>query len=265
MRLYRYRKVNIFLTTEILKDELYLWSLNQQNDPNEGRLLFENNLNKQALFESLKNTRNLINTGKVKWKDWLISEKEKQYYNDIQNSSDSELGILAEKSLLRGDYDEKGIQLIKDRYKKMTDNLVMACFSTKKNCPVMFAHYADNHSGVCLEYEVDIRDFFKVNYVENYPKLQIFNPDQNLIIKNRMLTKHKDWEYESEYRLILYNRQPGIYTNKRILLKSVYFGINCTEATRKQIKTIAAQKKDKPKLYSVNVNDNTFEMQYNTY
>lgn len=266
MRLFRYRKGNIeYLTSELLKNEFYLWNLNQQNDPFEGRLLFLNNLSEKAVLQGLKNTRSAIQRGTIKWKDWLITKEEKENFLKIKNSSDKELELLAKKSIHRGDYNENGIALIKERYRRMTDKVVMSCFSTKQNSPIMFAHYADNHKGVCLEYEVDSKDFFKVNYTEDYPKLELFNPMPDSVIKYRLLTKHKDWEYESEYRLIQYNREPGTYSHQRIKLKAIYLGLNCEEKTKKEIKTIIANKKDELEIYSLSLPDDDYELQYTPY
>lgn len=265
MRLFRYRQPNTYLMEEIQDRELYLWNLNQQNDPFEGRLLFENNLSKNAVLQNFMNIRNAMRSKQVNWKEWLISKEEKEWYLSLQNASDKELELLVERSIERGDYNEKGIEIIKNRYHKMTDHLVMACFSAKKNCPIMFAHYAKNHSGVCLEYEVDKRDFFEVNYVEEFPKMKIFNPDEGSAIKHRMLTKHEDWAYEKEYRLILYNRKPGAYKNDRISLKKIYFGLKCSEETKTQIKEIVLPRKDPVELFTLSIMDDQYKMKEYPY
>jgi len=84
-------------------------------------------------------------------------------------------------------------------------------------------------------------------------------------MKYRLLTKHKDWEYESEYRFILYNRKPGNDTVERIDLKGIYLGLNCEEETKQRIKSMAEQRKDNVKIYSLNLSDNEYQMQYQPY
>jgi len=77
---------------------------------------------------------------------------------------------------------------------------------------LMWAHYARNHTGFCIEYaRDDIKHNFlnhcmcrPVNYSLKYPNL---NQELDTLGVN-IYTKSKDWEYEKEWRLV--SKRDGI-------------------------------------------------------
>ena len=88
------------------------------------------------------------------------------------------------------------------------------CFSEKCDNQLLWAHYGDNFSGICLQLNFTSMDtasklsVHKVKYVDQTPILNIFdyfiNPYKYLtsLIKS-MTVKNTDWTYEQEWRLIL--------------------------------------------------------------
>lgn len=68
----------------------------------------------------------------------------------------------------------------------------------------MWAHYASNHFGFCLEFDTNNSLFgraYKVRYIDAINKIDIVETDTNVHF-NSLLTKTTDWQYESEYRII---------------------------------------------------------------
>lgn len=88
------------------------------------------------------------------------------------------------------------------------------CLTPISNSTLMWSHYAERHSGICLEFGVD-NDLFssalEVVYRAEYP---IWIPHQIAARREQslamILTKASDWCYEKEYRLIS-RRLPGDY------------------------------------------------------
>lgn len=88
----------------------------------------------------------------------------------------------------------------------------VSCFSGEKaarNSDLMWAHYADNHRGFCIEYEYDEREFslFAVTY-SSHPimasaKEFLFTPDE--IFVRLLTTKSVEWMYEDEWRIVEIN------------------------------------------------------------
>jgi hypothetical protein len=81
------------------------------------------------------------------------------------------------------------------------------CYSTNWYNILLWSHYADNHKGMCLVFEVseeNINNLHKINYQNNFPEINYLD---NLNTREEIIkivtTKSIEWEYESEYREIL--------------------------------------------------------------
>jgi hypothetical protein len=106
----------------------------------------------------------------------------------------------------------------------------LLCFSEDKYNPVQWAHYADNHKGVCLGFEIDEKKLRKVKYVsERLVKETLKQPDCN---EKLLTTKFSHWSYEKERRLIIKLSNNSIASQEwrfkefdgGMLLKEVYIG-----------------------------------------
>lgn len=100
---------------------------------------------------------------------------------------------------------------------------------------LMWAHYAGNHSGFCLEFSTNNSLFgraFQVKYIDELNLIDVTN-DNRAAYSNALLSKTTPWSYELEYRVLGESTNsvqglPLVVENKMIfhpnLLKSVIFG-----------------------------------------
>ena len=100
------------------------------------------------------------------------------------------------------------------------------CLATKPNNVLMWAHYADQNKGCCLEYDLlaDTDVFCKIHKI-NYDDATV---SYNYLQNNEgafeaMFHKSKQWEYEEEYRVISIGK-PGPIKLKDGSLTRVIFG-----------------------------------------
>lgn len=121
----------------------------------------------------------------------------------------------------------------------MRNNIFVFCFSEVWNSILMWSHYADSHSGYCVEYDMNlVRSFLIENlYPVLYEKEYIDITNSLIYTRSKPglichLTKAKEWDYEKEWRIIENNQKP-IYLKKA--LKAIYLGINCSQKVRKDI------------------------------
>lgn len=146
-------------------------------------------------------------------------------------------------SYLNDSMEGKGTDLIgdigDDLEKVRCDYRVLAlsetCFS-----PVMWSHYADNRSGICLGFKkgnrLDInnnssfKEAIKVNYVDGRKE---FSADINQAVENDLTYKNKDWTYEREWRIIKQTEEDYMSYNSTDLA-CIVFG----EKTPKMIKKL---------------------------
>ena len=141
-----------------------------------------------------------------------------------------------------------------DEYKR---TFKIACFSERNDINPMWAHYGDNHKGICIEYNFNDNENFKdqcmpINYVKNTNNNTVIEKFQNgSFVKNRLIwevfsKKSEDWRYEKEWRLIYDNQVTEeigtIFSdniNKKYLLflkpTAVYLGLKIDGKDKKSI------------------------------
>ena len=166
----------------------------------------------------------------------------------------------------------------KDRSKlsKLSDCAYIKCFSENFNSNTMWAHYADNHRGICVAYDLALLDhgeevlehIFPVLYQEQRPfsrdqlseicdaqkwlNYDIFNdayPENGEILNDALLLflrKGKEWESEQEWRIIyskyqLYEKSETNVINNIIdfdCASAIYLGQRINPEIRKNIEEI---------------------------
>jgi DUF2971 family protein len=97
----------------------------------------------------------------------------------------------------------------------------LICLSKTRCSPAMWAHYAKNHTGVCLEFEVTFDHVFKVKYKHRkiYKGITLETYDSYMNLDNfqeTLGTKAKDWEYEKEHRMFIPLDDPLIIKEKAL-------------------------------------------------
>jgi hypothetical protein len=116
---------------------------------------------------------------------------------------------------------------------------------------LMWAHYALNHTGFVVEFEIPLESFYpaeeEIKYFEwlipqvvQYEKTKpvvYFDDDKNTKMSKQFLVKGKDWEYEKEERVIDYIRKSGIHRyDRNTILKSVFAGMRMNSKDNNELK-----------------------------
>lgn len=128
---------------------------------------------------------------------------------------------------------DKGVRKVVNFEKsKISKTNGLLCFSEDKYNPVQWAHYAENHKGVCLGFEIPEKILKKVKYVaERLARETLELPDRN---EKLLTTKFNHWSYEQERRMIIeLSEHPKDVKDLRfkefdseMVLKEVYIGCN---------------------------------------
>lgn len=93
-----------------------------------------------------------------------------------------------------------------DTYKDFQEYVRIACFTTSYKNRLMWSHYADEHSGFCIEYDMSvasaIRDvILPVIYdKQRFDCTKILLEHSGNLAINPVFYKDKIWEYEKEWR-----------------------------------------------------------------
>lgn len=154
---------------------------------------------------------------------------------------------------------EDRAKFVDERIKEVFERCGLLCLTKKNDNLLMWAHYADEHRGVCIEFDMMgdpelFGDFGKVEYDNNFPEIDYIKEQSsgdntsksNTILK---ITKHKspDWSYEQEYRVLKLNLQKdedhdAVLHYKPGALRAIYFGSRVSAQDIADIKRILQSK-----------------------
>lgn len=171
-------------------------------------------------------------------------------------------------------YDELEEKLSKSD-REVTKCIFVSCFSEKCNINslVMWAHYAKNHTGICVEY--DYREANKkrlknatilpINYTDTRKMKTILKDDLHECREfhlNIAFTKSKEWKYEKEWRLLEIEDRSKKGSNgfkiPFIKPKSIYLGCKISDKLKKDIIKLCNQKNIE--VYQMNMVKGSFKL-----
>jgi hypothetical protein len=128
-----------------------------------------------------------------------------------------------------------------DIYQHFTSSLCACCFSKNMNEILMWSHYADNHRGVCLEFEITNEEIIKgqlieINYsneltiIDNVERTSTGHLSLSIISNGKFLaTKFKNWSHEEELRTYVICEDANLTGEEKPFLgklTAIYFGKN---------------------------------------
>lgn len=112
----------------------------------------------------------------------------------------------------------------------------------------MWAHYANNHKGVCIKYHFNnditrfadeaksqIAYFRDIEYTSN---MDVYRKNGAINLQDAFFVKGKAWEYENELRLLAYDPySTGDYAciDAKDSIAAVYFGLKCPKEKQSEI------------------------------
>jgi len=143
---------------------------------------------------------------------------------------------------------KKNPKFFENKLNEAIDTTVGVCSFTKHlDNLLLWAHYAEKHSGFCLEYDamklnnninekfekLEMRIFLlKVFYYSDFPIVNPCEHSMDEMYKMQFLTKSKDWEYEDEWRILCLDGHKRKDKNEPIepeCITNIYFGLNASE------------------------------------
>ena len=142
---------------------------------------------------------------------------------------------------------------IKKIINRRKEEVYLTCFSKTNIINPMWAHYAYNHTGICIEY--DLKDLnekyilkwcYPVKYENNYDytkELMNIKNNGDKLLHETLLKKSTEWKYEKEWRILIdYDIQlSGLikkgndYFLKLPKPQAIYLGINISNKNREKI------------------------------
>ena len=129
---------------------------------------------------------------------------------------------------------------IVDEAKQMVLNRSSLCsLSSLNNSPLLFAHYADSHRGICFQFhhtlEFSLAHVEAIEYQKTFDMLDIFNDwecDDESLVQAAIYRKSEDWKYENEWRAFRLNKPKGIVSFDPRCLSGLILGCKMPERDR---------------------------------
>jgi hypothetical protein len=117
----------------------------------------------------------------------------------------------------------------------------MCSFSEARNHELMWAHYADQFSGICISYSFskllrflpDNVSFVRMFYDETEPTVNTTRVAHNDLAKMVLSYKNHRWLYEREWRMFA-PEQGRVYYRSKECVTTVYLGSRISEAHRNE-------------------------------
>lgn len=228
-QLFRYRKANEFSLDELENEYIYFPSNRELNDP------FD------ASHMMLKMTTD--------------DEEMVKLYNQLLDQSINE----PMRAYVKKQYENKPDELSKF-VMNGTINFIstygIACFTVSPIHIVLWAMYADNHEGICIQYDInkDKAFFDGVRSVEYLERLEIieYKPASNPESSNEIFYRKLNlWEKEFEVRLI--KPKNGKHKINPESVRSIIFGLRAKDDYIKKVIEIAKRKYKHATLYKSQV------------
>jgi len=213
MKLYKYREFGEFTDKIIQNSSLYFSSPESFNDPFDCNLQFKNPITKEQIAETIINIHNVSHS-----KNDNIDRIVATYMDKPE-----EFANLMQKQLAN---------------RIVSDIGVLSLSADPKNI-LMWSHYASNHEGLVLEFNISQNSPCFINVPDTPPILalpveyktryQLLNYGNAEDIERLLLTKYIDWKYEQEYRVIDIHYQ-GEKEFKKLDLTGIIFGLKASES-----------------------------------
>jgi hypothetical protein len=161
------------------------------------------------------------------------------------------------KQLFDRQYGQTKFREYRDEINRVFDRYKMFCVTIEGNNNLMWSHYTNNHQGFCIEFDASKLDAEKVSYKPELAKFRLLDivkynygliTKENLgpLIKEAMLTKLEEWDYEKEYRItashemhelhqLQDNTKFTIYRTDPEWVKAIIFGHRMDDKVRQYI------------------------------
>lgn len=163
--------------------------------------------------------------------------------------------------------------MIVDEVKQQLDCLMKSrgilSLSKQWNSPLMWSHYADEHKGICIEYDIS-------QAVCESPKMVDYMGDRGILISKVVdfvfnnsetskeeiehkyfYTKAGQWDYEEEWRYV--SNVQGTQSVP-FPLCGVYFGMRCEISVVSSIVKLLGGTESKVKFYDTYANQDSFDL-----
>lgn len=265
-KLYKYRAINKFSLTEVESNVVHYADPTKFNDPLDCSPVVEVDI-------PLKDLEHLC------FRMFVQRFKPKGGMEAAKKRANREIGIL--QRLSTDVKDPRNSEMVEARYHWWLSKNIEGCLNLsmkrkgvlslakKWNCPLMWSHYADQHNGICLEYDTSDcapGTLVAINYSGQRgilaSDLYAWHAENDEDARQRIhegyfYKKTSQWKYEKEWRIV--NETNGT-TDSAYPITAIYFGIRCEYSIKAMLVKLFVSAECTPKFYEIYEDRKTFKL-----
>jgi hypothetical protein len=245
--IYKYRSFdNPFHQAAMFKQELYLPSANEFNDPYDSNMPFayrEEEMTEENIFQKLLILARLDHPGKD---ETFIHQAAYDAHMERKFSDEAHLDKI----------DHQIFQNVCNTFGILS--LTPDCCNL-----LMWSYYGNSHKGFCIGYDAKYlvnSGLFsmggRVRYSEEFPKLSLF--EEAGMLSKMYFAKSKVWKHEKEYRLLHNFRHGKKYTLPKSAISEVVLGCQLTDAVRMKYVAIIMKELPQASIFQIERNKKKF-------
>lgn len=256
-RLYKYRAFNVNTLRMLTEAEIYYANPKDFNDPLDSKpsLLVDVDCKDiEALLLRLIFQKSGCDGNAVLANHRYMSTE----YGDYQTNSTARNYYI---SILKGDI----LELLRPEMSSWG----IFSLSKKWDCPLMWSHYANEHRGLCIEYDVSDHLFERIEPVDYREprsikvsdlikwKVDMSDEAEQNIFRTTFFVKAPQWRYEHEWRGM--SKTHGI-ADAPVKISAVYFGLRCDSSIITATVKLHARSEHPVKFYQISADENSFRL-----
>lgn len=163
--------------------------------------------------------------------------------------------------------DKRKRELLERASAESAEQTGVYCLSELADNVLMWSHYADNHKGICLRFDIgrspvcDIHGAVDVIYQPERPHLPILRTDDDEFSAfNALRVKADFWAYEKEWRILMAGdarKHMGIPSN---LITGAILGARCSDASQDRLRELVGSRQGGFEFSQAVVSSETFRL-----
>lgn len=246
-------KQNVFSKNIIEKQEIYVPSPKHFNDPFDCRIPIAYDLISKDSDTAEKFFKRLVSNN---FSNLSLAEREQS----IQK-------LMADRQKFDEDYTDKHNS---ETEKIMHSQMSVFCVTPLRNNLLMWAHYANSHTGICVGFDSDkLFNLFgigsMVDYKESYPIISPAEESEGIDdLKQQLYTKSLHWDYEIEYRLMTINEPARVIKLKdKSIIQEIIIGSLIDEEKKGELITLIKKELPNVNIFETKKHRTKFEVLVN--
>jgi hypothetical protein len=199
---------------------------------------------------------------KQEWKQhvWTILKRFRPELNNAQRQAEVDR-IISER---RHENPEFRRNMIADAQRDIYQNIGIFSLSACNDDILMWSYYAHSHEGLCLGFLSRVGPLgpaLSVLYADRFPQVEYLKDDPERQVEVNLLTKAAAWKHEQEWRVIDYNKGPGLREYPPELLSEVILGVRMPQKDRKEVLSWVETHRPKPEVFQALIKDGEYALQ----